>query len=130
MTEERVASIMETNLPPLAPETPIRRAAALLVEASIAAAPVTDAEGRLVGLLSQKDCFRPALLASYYREWTGCVRDRMAREVVTVEPQDDLIRAAEMFLAHPHRIFPVCEGRTVLGVLRRSSVLARLLDLG
>lgn len=130
MSEERIASILRAEFPTLAPDTPIRRAAALLVEARAAAAPVVDPDGRLVGFLTQKDCFRSALHASYYREWKGCVADHMTRDVVTVDAADELIKVAEMFLEHPHRVFPVRDGAMIVGVIHRSDVLAQLIRLG
>jgi len=130
MTMERIASVMRTDFLLLTPETPIRRAAALLVEAGAAAAPVVNAGNRFVGFLTQKDCFRSALHASYYREWTGSVADHMSREVIGVAPDDDLIKVAEMFLSHPHRIFPVCNAGQVVGLVHRSDILANLIRLG
>ena len=130
MTEYRVGSIMRTNGPTLAPDTPIRRAVALLVEARTAAAVVCDDNGQLLGVLTQKDCFQPALHASYYQEWTGRVLDYMTREAVSVDADDEVITVAEMFMAYPHRVFPVRNGATVAGLIHRSDVLALLLRIG
>ncbi|SDY58118.1 CBS domain-containing protein [Citreimonas salinaria] len=130
MSAMRILSIMREDFPTLAPTTPIRRAAALLVEARASAAPVLGEDGVLAGILSQKDCFRPALHASYYREWTGSVADHMTREVVLVDMRDELIKVAEMFLHHRHRAFPVRDGGRIVGIVRRSDVLASLLSLG
>ncbi|MEI2387526.1 CBS domain-containing protein [Breoghania sp. JC706] len=129
-TSARVATIMQTDWPEVSPDTPIRRAVALLVETRSAAAPVTDDSGQLVGILTQKDCFKPALYASYYQEWKGSVGEFMTRDVVSLAASDDLTSAAEAFLAHPHRIFPVEEDGRLVGMLRRSDVLAALLSMG
>ncbi len=126
MTAYRVGALARTEAPILSPDTPIRRAVALLVEARAAAAPVLDEEGRLAGILTQKDCFRPALHAAYHREWTGRVADHMTAEVVTVQSSDEVIRTAQMFIDHPHRVFPVVDGVRVIGLLHRSDVLAFL----
>ena len=130
MTSADIASVMRKEFPLLTPETPIRRAAALLVEAGAAAAPVVDDNQKLAGFLTQKDCFRSALHASYYREWKGNVADHMSRQVVCVEPDSDLIQAARMFLSHPHRVFPVCDAGEVVGIVHRSDILAELIRLG
>lgn len=130
MTAQRIASVMRTQFPLLTPDVPIRRAAALLVEARAAAAPVIGDDNRLAGFLTQKDCFRSALHASYYREWKGNVADHMSREVVSIKPDDDLITAAEMFLSHPHRVFPVSDAGQVVGLVHRSDILAELIRLG
>lgn len=130
MTEHRIETIMRADLPTLRPETPIRRAVADLVGAHADAALVIDDDGRLAGILTQKDCFRPVLHASYYQEWTGCVADHMTREVVSVEAQDDIVHVAEMFMTHPHRVFPVFSDAKVAGLVHRSDVLALLSRIG
>lgn len=130
MTEYRVGAIMRADNPTLARETPIRRAVAALVDSKAAAAAVVGDDRRLAGILTQKDCFRPALHASYHREWTGQVGDHMARDVISVDIDDEVIRVAEMFLAHPHRVFPVLKDTRVVGMLYRSDVLALLTRMG
>lgn len=130
MTAYIVHDIARTDTPLLTEATPIRRAAAVLSGAQADAAPVVGDDGTLVGILSQKDCFRPALHASYHREWTGRVGDHMSRDVVTMQMEDNIIHAAEMFLNHPHRVFPVLKGDQVQGLIYRSDVLTLLLKNG
>ena len=113
----------------LSPDTPIRRAIAQLIEADIAAAPVVDDSGKLIGILTQKDCFRPALLASYYSEWKGTVTEFMTHSVVSLPISTDIVSAAEAFQTHPHRTFPVMNGERLVGMLRRSDVLVQLLNM-
>lgn len=130
MTQVLVATIMRTEFPTVGPDTPIRQVAARLVNARAAAAPVLTDDGQMVGLITQKDCFRSALHAGYYQEWTGTAGEHMSREVVHVDAGDDLIKVAEMFLTHPHRVFPVCDKDDVVGVIHRSDILAELIRLG
>jgi CBS domain-containing protein len=130
MIVHRITSIMRRDVQTLAPGTPMRQAISILLDAHAAAAPVLGEDGQLVGILTQKDCFRPALHASYHQEWTGRVADEMSLNVVTVDASDDVIRVAEMFLSHPHRAFPVVEGTQVLGMAHRSDVLTFMLREG
>lgn len=126
MNEFPVRTIMRRDQPVLAPETPIQIAVRTLVENNVAAAPVSNENGALVGILTQKDCFRPVLQAAYYQDWPGTVADHMSGEVLCVDPDTSLVRAAELFLTHPHRQFPVRDGDKLVGMLYRSDVLARL----
>ena len=130
MTAYRVGDLAWTSGPTLSVDTPIRRAIALLVEARAAAAPVLDDDGGLVGILTQKDCLIPSLHAAYHREWTGRVADHMTPDVITVQSSDEVIRTAQMFIDHPHRVFPVLDGVRVVGLLHRSDVLALLIRNG
>ncbi|KUF11133.1 CBS domain-containing protein [Pseudoponticoccus marisrubri] len=125
-----IQSIMRRDVPFVMPGDPIRRAVAQLVAADSPVAVVRDAGGAMVGLLTQKDCFRPVLHAGYYQEWTGQVADFMSPEVVSVAADEDLMHVAEMFQAHPHRVFPVLSAGQVVGLVHRSDVLARLLREG
>ena len=126
MTDYCVGAIMRTDVGTLTEETPMRRAVAHLLEARTGAAAVLGEDGRLSGILTQKDCFRPALHASYYREWKGQVADHMSRDPITLDAEDNIIHAAEMFLSHPHRIFPVLKDGMIAGLVQRSAVLALL----
>ncbi|SFD84859.1 CBS domain-containing protein [Roseivivax sediminis] len=129
-TDLFVRAFMQGDIVTVTPDTPIRRAVALLVERELPAAPVLSDDSALIGILTQKDCFRPALHASYYQEWKGTVADHMTRGAVTVEAGDDLMRAAEMFLEHPHRVLPVVEDDTLVGLLDRARVLSLLVRRG
>lgn len=130
MTEYRVGAIMRKDIPTLTAETPIRRAIAVLVDSKVSAVPVLGDDGGLIGILTGRDCFRPALHASYYREWTGQVAEHMSRDVISVTINEEVIRVAEMFLEHPYRVFPVLDGASVAGLIHRSDVLALLSRFG
>lgn len=129
-TGPHVAALMRADCPMLTADMPIRRAVALLAEGGFAAAPVVDDSGALTGILTQKDCFRPALHASYHQEWSGTVADHMTHGAVTLTATDDLMLAATAFADHPHRVFPVVEDGRPVGMLDRSEVLAALVRLG
>jgi CBS domain-containing protein len=125
-----IETILSSDMPTLTPDMPIRRAVAVLLRERAAAAPVVDESGALRGILTQKDCFKPAINASYYQEWKGTVADHMTRTVVTLPLSADLTTAAEAFLNHPHRVLPVVDGERLVGLLRRSDVLAALVAMG
>lgn len=126
MTAYRVRDTVFRDGPTLMPDTPMRRAVAILVKADAAAAAVLDDDGTMVGILTEKDCFRPTLHASYHREWRGVVSEYMSRDVVYVPADKELVAVAELFLEHPHRVFPVLEGERFIGLLHRSDVLKLL----
>ncbi len=124
-----IAHIMQTDFPRLSPSTPIREAVAVLARSQAPAAPVIDDRDGLVGILTEKDCFRPMLNASYYQQWSGSAGDYMSREVVTLPSDLDFVSAAEEFLARSHRVYPVIRDGEVVGMLNRSELLAAILDI-
>lgn len=126
MSEYRLRSILRTDVPTVAPHSPIRAAVSVLVEAKADALAVLDHEAGLIGILTQKDCFRPALHAAYYQDWSGRVASFMSRHVVTLDIENELMVAAHMFLTRPYRVYPVVEGTRYAGLLHRSDALALL----
>ncbi len=125
-----VSGVMRTDYLTLDAAMPIRQAAGLLHANGQESAPVVGPTGELVGILTQKDCFRPAMMASYYRQWRGVVGEQMSAKVKTIDAEQDIVSAAEMFVAEPHRSFPVLRAGQLVGMLRREDVLGRLLQLG
>ncbi|QKV18558.1 CBS domain-containing protein [Oricola thermophila] len=129
MADRRIDAVMQTEFLRLRRETPIREAVAKMVEAQAHAAPVVDDTGALIGILSQKDCFRPAVHASYYQQWQGTAGEYMNSNVVTLEAETDIVSAAEAFLEKPYRVFPVLRGGRLVGMLERTQLLAVFLQL-
>lgn len=126
MTIERV---MRTDFPRFSPSMPIREAVSIFARQHVSAAPVIDEAGALDGILTEKDCFRPMLNASYYQQWDGSVADFMTREVRALPANLDLVSAAEEFLARSHRVYPVLRDSEIVGLLHRSDLLAAILAL-
>ncbi len=122
----RISHYMATNLITLAPETEINQAMHILLERHISGAPVVDAAGGLVGVLSKKDCLKAALHASYYRDWGGSVADYMSKDVQTLDAGMDIVSAAEAFVASTFRRFPVMQDGRLVGQVSRADILRAL----
>ena len=130
MTEERIDSVMQKDIIRLTPETAIRDAVAALVNKKAPLASVLDDTGTLIGVITQRDCFRSALNASYYRQWRGSAKDYMTTEVETLDASTDFVTAAQAFLDRPYRAYPVLRDGELVGVLRRTDLLAAFLHFG
>lgn len=126
----QVGGVMRADFLTLDAATPIREAAGLLHTRSKEGAPVLDETGALIGFLTQKDCFRPAVQASYYQQWRGSVGEHMSRTVQTIEVSADIVAAAEIFIAESYRALPVVESGKLVGLLHRADVLGALLQRG
>lgn len=124
----RVRDYMATELITLSPDTEINRAMTILLDNRISGAPVVDAAGRLLGVLSKKDCLKAALNASFFQDWGGSVSDYMSADVKVLDPDMDLVKAAETFLASPFRRFPVMKDGTLVGQVSRADILRGLRD--
>ena len=121
-----IAAYMARDLVTLAPDMEINRAMQVLLASHISGAPVVDAAGQLIGILSQKDCLRAALHATYHHDLGGVVADHMTREVETLPADLDIFAACERFLDSPYRRFPVLEQGRMVGQISRADLLRAL----
>jgi CBS domain-containing protein len=105
------------------PGTPIMRAVQIMIDHDISGMPVVDEAGRLVGILTERDCIRKAVEAGYLNEPGGVVAEYMSTDVQTVGPNDALMDVAARFVDSPFRRFPVVEHGRLLGIIGRRDFL-------
>jgi CBS domain-containing protein len=125
----RARDVMTREVVTLSPEQDVISAMRLLLERGISGAPVVDARGNLVGMLTQRDCLRVAYAASYYQEPTGAVARYMRQPVVTVPAELELVEVIGVFVRSPYRRFPVLEDNRVVGIVSRRDALSAALPL-
>lgn len=114
---------MDTRLLTLRTHTPILEAVDFLLENHITGAPVVDDDGKLVGLLSEKDCLRLIARGVDADLPKGSVGDYMSTELTTIEPDMNIYFAAGVFLSHTMRRLPVVEKGKLIGVITRFDIL-------
>ncbi len=114
---------MSDDVHALDPGMDVFEAVGFLLRHRISGAPVTDEEGKLIGMLTEKDLL--TLLAAGIDGMipSGTVESFMTRKVDTVEPDLTLQEAAGLFLRGKYRRYPVVEGDKVIGLLSRRDVL-------
>ena len=132
MTVKRAAKArdyMTRHLITLTPGMEVMHAVGIFVERQISGAPVLDATGNLVGMLSEKDCMRVALSAGYYGEWGGRVAEYMHSPVATIDADMPIVEVAQLFAEREYRRYPVLEDARLVGQISRSDVLRALQQL-
>jgi CBS domain-containing protein len=122
----------------------LRHAAHLLSQSRVSGAPVVDALGRVVGVLSTTDFVRwmdegdhagkPEPHASVCTDWevvgweslpTDEVSSYMTSDPVTVTPDASIARLARMMLdAHIHRLIVVDQENRPAGIVTSTDILA------
>lgn len=107
------------------PDQTIEEAIEIIIEKRISGAPVLDANGKLVGMLSEKDCLRIIVDQAYHNLpiESKKVSDYMTAEVKTVSPEHDVVSAANLFLHTPIRRMPVVENGVLKGQISRRDIL-------
>ncbi|HEY8468538.1 MAG TPA: IMP dehydrogenase [Longimicrobiales bacterium] len=93
---KRSESGMILNPITLTPERPLREALALMEKFSISGVPIVDAEGRLVGIITNRDL-------QFEKELDRPIREVMTREGLVVAPVGTSLEDAERILQR-HRI--------------------------
>lgn len=126
--EMRVRDFMVTKPVLFTPDMDLLDAVSLLVNRRISAAPVVDDRGSLIGVLTEQDFLKAALVAGYHGESGGCVADYMTHEVQAVNADDSLLDVAMGFVETKHRGFPVMEDNRVVGYVTRRQVLRAVID--
>lgn len=120
------ADLMQRRLHTVSPDASIEEAVRLLLAKGYAAAPVVDAEKRLVGLVSEHDCVR-VLCEAVAEGWpSGLVRDHMTKELETVRPEDDVLALASRFTQGRHRRLLVVEQGRLVGLIARRDLMRAL----
>lgn len=123
------SDLMQKKLTTFTPQTPIEDAIRRLLETGYAAAPVVDAEGRLLGLLSEHDCIR-VLSTAIADGWpSGQVADHMTRTLEIVRPEDDVFVLAAHFTRGGHRRLLVADSGRLVGLIARRDLLRGLAAL-
>ncbi len=108
----------------LAPAIDIFDAIDSLIAKGIAAAPVVDGDGHLLGMLTEKDCLRVLSTAAYESQpGTATVATYQSPIPWFCEPGMDFFRVAEIFLQNNFPVLPVVEGGKLVGVINRAAVL-------
>ena len=121
-----VRDYMASNLITLSPDTDILSAIRQIIANRISGAPVVDADGHLVGMLSERDCLKVALQADYYAEAGAKVSEFMTTDVRTIDVSTNILELAEMFVEQPYRRYPVTEAGRLVGQISVRDVLRAL----
>ena len=123
-----VDDYMARDLITFMPGDDIHTAVKTLLDERISGAPVVDRRGRLVGVLSKKDCMEVVYSTSYHQEWGGRVEDYMSKEVTTLASGTDIIKAADIFMSSAFRRFPIMKNGRMTGQISRADLLRALED--
>jgi CBS domain-containing protein len=128
MKSVKVSDYMARKLVTFEPQTSVVEALGTMLDRSISGAPVVDADGRLVGILSEVDVLEVVIQDSYYDENVGIVADYMKPDVDTVDPDMDIYTLARRFREEHRRRFPVVKNGKLVGQISRRDVLRAARD--
>ena len=138
-----VRDIMTAEPRVVTPDTPLRQAAQDMVRAGIGGLPVVDDQGRVIGMLSERELMRHLLTAYLQGGSTGAsttsgtktppasgrrlVRDVMTRQVLCVSPDQPLAEVASIMTSKDVDRVPVVGGGRLVGLLTRGDIVRKLI---
>jgi CBS domain-containing protein len=142
----KASDIMVTDVITVTPESDVREVATLLLTNHISAAPVVDAEGRLVGMISEGDLVRRGeagtaherpwwlqmlmgrelMAGEFLREHSRRVGDLMTREVVSAEPDMPVADIATLLERHRIKRVPIVKDGRITGIVSRANLIQAL----
>jgi len=143
------SDVMTRNVVSVGPETPTRVVAKLLLEKRISAVPVIDANGALIGMVSESDLIRREIdrraedrfwwlemiaegedLASEFLEYVKRtdrpVREVMVAPVITVVEDSPLQMVAAALQEHHIKRVPVLRNGQMVGIISRIDLIRAL----
>lgn len=124
-----VRQLMSVDPITVVESAPLERAVRLLEEHEISGLPVVDADGALVGMLSETDVVRARATEHLWSRWSGLrVRHLMHSPVLTADPNMTIEEAAQiMERAHVHRLVVVADDQvTPVGIISTSDLVRAL----
>lgn len=137
-----VRDIMTERPRSVSADTPLREAAQDMVRAGIGGLPVVDAEGRVIGMLSERELMRHLLNAYLHGAAPAggagsgkvppgagrrLVRDVMTRQVLCVSPDQPLAEVASIMTNKEVDRVPVVRGGSLVGLLTRGDIVRKLI---
>jgi CBS domain-containing protein len=140
------ADVMVHQVITIRPDSTIRDVAALLVAKHISAVPVTDAEGKLLGIISEGDLLRRSeteterrrswwltwfvsnetLTTEFIKSHSRKVSDVMTRNVIVARPETPLHEIATLLEHNRIKRVPIVQGDKIVGLVSRANLVQAL----
>jgi CBS-domain-containing membrane protein len=140
----RVEDVMTADVITVGPEVSVHKAASLMSDHGISGLPVVDADGRVIGMVTEGDLIAgqagprtrrwwqrlfadaDALARDYQKAAGTTVGDVMTVGVVSVSPDLGIAAAARILYDRGLRRVPVLRGRRLVGILARGDLVKAL----
>jgi CBS domain-containing protein len=136
----KVEQVMSHEVVTVVPETPLKDVAELLVQHRIAGVPVCDADGGVVGVVSEADILWKELglragprgmvdrilelaYVAEARAAATTAGEAMSSPTITVAPDAAVARAAELMIEHRVNRLPVVAGGRLVGIVARADLV-------
>jgi CBS domain-containing protein len=111
------SDIMTQRVCTTRPETSVQEVAQLLSSRRISGAPVVDAQGRILGIVTESD-----IISKVDREGLS-VADIMSRELITVAEDTPVGEIASLLTERKIKRVPVVHNGKIVGIVSRADIV-------
>ncbi len=134
----RVSDIMTPNPATIKPDDTLQDAITLMESCGSRHLPVIDDDGKLVGIISDRDC-RLALNSPTAMRFTWqdeevtnrtSVLAMMTPAPITIQKDAPIQQAAELMLTNHISALPICDNDQLIGIVTSSDLLRQLMQMG
>ena len=119
-----VRDAMTENPRSIGASASVVEAARLMRDEHIGSLPITDDE-ELVGMITDRDITTRVVAAAADPKMTS-VGDVVSRDLISVEPDEDLEEAVQLMASHQVRRLPVVENGSLVGIVAQADVALAL----
>lgn len=142
-----VKQVMTRKLHYVRPDASFREIVDLLVREQISGVPVIDENEKLLGIVSEKDLLLNLFPSQkdFYKDphyyWSHkhieseskkimkyAARDLMTSEIITVKPDDHILKACSLLLVHKIRRLPVVAKKRLVGIVTTNNIYRNYLQ--
>jgi CBS domain-containing protein len=133
-----VRDVMSDQPRTIPPDAPLKEAAKTLVRTGLGALPVVDDEGRVIGMVSEREVIRHLLSVQAFHgpdaravapsaSGAKTVRDVMTRQVLCVAPEQPIAEVASLMSNKDVDRVPVVREGQLVGFLTRGDIVRKLI---
>ena len=107
----------------IGPSASVVEAAQLMRDEHIGSLPITDDE-ELVGMITDRDITTRVVAEAADPKMTS-VGDVVSRDLISIEPDEDLEEAVQLMASHQVRRLPVVENGRLVGIVAQADIALR-----
>ena len=130
MSKTKISEFMVENPISVRPDMDVYQASQEILANQVSGATVVDENGKLVGMLSERDCLKAIVTSVYNGADPGgaLVGEIMTSDVEVNDPDEGILAVATSMLDHKHRRRPVVKDGELQGQLTCRQILKAVTD--